>query len=729
MSGCFSEMAATPALLGLAFSRDLVHGSTVLALISTAVVAGLFAYMGRRAQHRVFDLWALGWMLFSVYLAGRLAEGFLAGDWATEALPALFVGASALLMWCGDLEMLDRPVSRNRIALFAAGLMGAGVGAEYMGWGMWSENVAFLLLSLGVATAGVLYFRAGKPSESTWVATGGFLFWAVATAGSASFGNLHGWATLSMSVSAMCLIAIALGVIIEQEVKYTEQKYRSVLDGNTDSIFMVDLWTLKILDVNQAAARFVRAEPQQLVGASFLELCPDLRNEGENVLDHRKMFAAVFKPFSEFHLARSDGAMVLCEGDTSLVQWHSRPVMQVRVREAKSDLQMSQLVRRAEKMSSLGQLIAGVAHELNNPLAVVVAYAQMLGKKTVGDPELRENMQRILHESERAAKIVRDLLTFALPCEPQLTTVDLNQLVCNVLDIRERDFTNNKIELRTHFRPGLSRTKADPIQIEQVLNNLVTNALHAMAGAQGKRILRVITEETNFFVRITVSDTGCGIAPEIVSKIFDPFFTTKPPGKGTGLGLSISHSILQEHHGKIWVESELGKGTSFHLEIPVVACEQEAAKAEPLPAGSGVGDVEENRRRLLVVDDEAGIREVLELILTGQGYEVVTAGNGAEAMERIHAEKFDLIISDMHMPEMDGEKLFELIREKDEAMTERVVFVTGDTVSAKSRSFLERTGVRWLGKPFNIKDVEDTVGDLLKSSDSKVDAALKELLK
>jgi two-component system NtrC family sensor kinase len=441
------------------------------------------------------------------------------------------------------------------------------------------------------------------------------------------------------------------------------------------------------------------------------------------------MFAAVFKPFSEFHLVRSDGALVLCEGETSLVQWHSRPVMQVRAREAKADLQMSQMVRRAEKMSSLGQLIAGVAHELNNPLAVVVGYAQMSGKKSVGEAELRENMQRILHESERAAKIVRDLLTFARPCEPQLQAVDLNQLVCDVLDIREKDLTGNKVELCTRFQPGLSRTMADPIQIEQVLNNLITNALHAMAGTSGKRVLRVMTDESNRFIRITIADTGCGIAPDVAGKIFDPFFTTKAPGKGTGLGLSISYGILQEHHGKIWVESEVGRGATFHLELPVITCAEAAVKAVVTPVALRVTETEEKRQRLLVVDDEAGIRDVLEMILSGNGYEVVTACNGVEAMERIRAESFDLIISDMQMPEMNGEKLFEAIREENEKLTKRIVFVTGDTVSAKSRSFLERTGVRWLGKPFNIRDVEGLVSGMLKPPDTKVEAALKELLK
>jgi two-component system NtrC family sensor kinase len=326
---------------------------------------------------------------------------------------------------------------------------------------------------------------------------------------------------------------------------------------------------------------------------------------------------------------------------------------------------------------------------------------------------VNHNLNHILHESERAAKIVRDLLLFARPCEPQLAAVDLNKLVQSVLDVRHRDFEDAGVEVRRRSQTGLCRTKADPIQLEQVINNLVTNALHAMSGGYGPRVLGVSTEENGPFIRISITDTGRGIPPEVMARMFDPFFTTKPVGKGTGLGLSISRNIFEEHHGRIWAESETGKGATFHLELPVVACEE---PVEEKPEAVAPVSVATHGLRLLVVDDEPGIREVLETILGSQGYQVTCATNGLEALDCLKQQRFDLIISDMCMPEMDGERLYETLREKNPKLAERMLFVTGDVVSTRSRTFLERTGSRWLTKPFNIRDVEEMVAGLLPVS-------------
>jgi CheY-like chemotaxis protein len=265
-----------------------------------------------------------------------------------------------------------------------------------------------------------------------------------------------------------------------------------------------------------------------------------------------------------------------------------------------------------------------------------------------------------------------------------MTVVDVNRLVADALETREIQVHSAQVQVLRKLAPDLPATNADADQIEQVLANLMANAIQALDNHLGKRVIEV------------------------------PFFTTKGPGKGTGLGLSICYSIMEEHKGKIWVESEAGKGARFIAELPVVTCRDTAVEKD------GVGndrelDPEAPQRRILIVDDEPGIVDVLQEVLGNSGYRIETASNGAKALNRITSQEYDLIISDLCMPEMSGERLHAAIRENYPHMLDRIIFVTGDTVSPGSRSFLEQTGARWLSKPFNIAEIERLVSGCLRS--------------
>ncbi|MCG3150045.1 MAG: Sensor histidine kinase RcsC [Verrucomicrobiae bacterium] len=704
-------MAFFDKLSGL-FSPDLVQACLVLALISAAVVIGLFAYVGQRTERASYRYWTIGWLFYAVFLAAMIAADFMVQNWQLAAVPTACAALSALFIFAGNMEVVERPVGRNRIFILALVIVALNYLAHREGFAYWFSCPAFWALAAVAVHAGRLFYLSRTTTVGAKLVMTGYTVWAAMVVAVPLIERVPVLFGLNGFISAACLMAVALGVILDHQLTNSEQKYRALMEGSSDALFMVDLWSLKVVDANQAASRLARRSADELVGVDFPGMCPELRKAGKTMLDHRRMFADVFKPFNEFHLVRSDGSLVLCEGDTTLAQWQERAVVQVRLRELDPAKNLGPLVRRAEKMSSLGQLIAGVAHELNNPLAVVVGYAQILAKQPNESEFMRTYVGHILHEAERAAKIVRDLLSFARPCEPKFAVVEINQLVAAVLKVRQRDLAGHAIELREDLATGLSQTKADAIQIEQVLNNLITNAVHAMTSQAGARVLTVRTEAQGMFLRISVVDTGCGIAPETMAKMFEPFFTTKAPGKGTGLGLSISQNILAEHHGRLWAESTVGKGSTFHLELPVVPCEAPApvpVATEPVATNVSVNQ----NRRLLVVDDEPGIRDVLTAILASCGYQVTGAANGVEALAEIRRQEFDLIITDMCMPEMDGEKLYDTIQAKHPKFADRMIFVTGDTVSVKSRTFLERTGCRWLSKPFNINDVEEAVETFL----------------
>jgi two-component system NtrC family sensor kinase len=697
-------------------TADWALASWIVALVSAWTLVGMCAYLSRATEKPYFTRWTAGWIFFSIAQAAEIGLEEMPAERLLHAVQMAAVGISAVCLFGGCVQIIQRNQWGRRLGYAVAPILLWSVMSAYKFHSQWwTREPVFLLLAGACVHIGLQYFRDRKRSHAASILSGAFFLWALHLVLVPLLAAMPILLPVGHVISAVLTLAVAIGIIVKEEAELSDERYRGVLASVNEAVFIVDLWTMEILDANDAAHRLTKHSVEKLIGMSMAEVCPDLQCNRKNLLQNRNMFNTVFRPYNEFHILRADDDPVVCEGDTNLIHWRTVPVLHIKVREVDKGRKLGQMVRRAEKLSSLGQLVAGVAHELNNPLAVVVGYAQLMSKQGIQDEKTKANMEKILHESERASKIVHDLLSFARPCEPQMTAVDVNHLVGSVIEVRERELSAQGIELETRFAANLPPTKADPVQIEQVLNNLVTNAIHAMLEkAQGPRKLTVTTGSNGFFIRIGVADTGPGIPPSIRERIFEPFFTTKPTGKGTGLGLSISHTIMAEHHGRLRLETEVGQGATFTIELPTLEVEMPAkerpATKSPEPVAATVSIPS---RRLLVVDDEPGIREVLQELLTELGYTVDTAANGQEAMQRIENDHFDLLISDLCMPEMDGQELHRHIREKDAGLARRMIFLTGDTVSPKSREFLESTGTRWLGKPFNIRNVEETVRTVL----------------
>jgi signal transduction histidine kinase len=367
----------------------------------------------------------------------------------------------------------------------------------------------------------------------------------------------------------------------------------------------------------------------------------------------------------------------------------------------------------AEKMSVVGQLVSGVAHELNNPLAGVLGYSQLLMRRGV-EGRLREGLQKIEAEAERCRRIVQNLLIFARRHKPQKTLLDLNAVIESTMEMRGYHLTTDNVAVVRDLDPRLPRTMADMNQMQQVLMNMINNAHHAVLEVDRPRRLEVRTRHREGRIVVEVADNGSGISHEHLPRIFDPFFTTKEVGRGTGLGLSICYGIVQEHGGDIRVDSVPGSGTTFTIDLPVVAAGQagtgpEAAIQEALgpPAHKG---------RVLLVDDEASILEVIGDILRLDGHDVAAETNGAAALQRIRRERFDVIVSDLKMPGMSGQDLFARLSDIDPALARRLVFTTGDLASPDTLRFLEKTGNPYLQKPFDLNAVRRIVRSVLASA-------------
>jgi two-component system NtrC family sensor kinase len=366
----------------------------------------------------------------------------------------------------------------------------------------------------------------------------------------------------------------------------------------------------------------------------------------------------------------------------------------------------------AEKLAALGQTISGVAHELNNPLATILTWAERLSQRSVDD-QTKRGLETILSESERAAKIVRNLLTFARKRHTTRAMVDVNQVVRQTLALRTHEQRLSNIAVVEALAAGLPLVFADPHQFQQVLLNLIINAEQAMLGANGRgaMVLRTWHDFDNDAVMLEVNDDGPGVPEDVQPKIFDPFFTTKEVGKGTGLGLTVAYAIIQEHGGRITVNSEPGRGASFFLALPVTdgPVKQITAK-EPVAAepGGGAGSV------VLVVEDEEALAAAVAESLTDAGFAVDRARDGGEALMRVKARVYDLIVCDLKMPRVDGMTFYRALEREHPEVARRIVFVTGDVAGTEAEQFLEETGCRWLAKPFRLRDLLRTARDVVR---------------
>src|SRR6266571_4904859 len=284
----------------------------------------------------------------------------------------------------------------------------------------------------------------------------------------------------------------------------------------------------------------------------------------------------------------------------------------------------------SEKMSAIGQLVSGVAHELNNPLAGISAFAQLLLTEKRFPPDQRTAAEMIYAEARRASRIVQNLLTFARQHKPERTPTGVNQVLDDTLELRGYELRVRGIEVTRDYDEQAPETMADAHQLQQVFLNLVTNAEQAMEKSprESQRLI-VRTRRMGAVIRIDVEDTGPGIPPNLLERIFNPFFTTKPTGSGTGLGLSISLGIVREHEGRIWAENAPQGGARFVIELPVVA-PRATGDFPSTPLVQPVTD----RLHVLVVDDEASVRVALQRYLSGRGHEVETTASGREALAR-----------------------------------------------------------------------------------------------
>src|SRR5437667_5043605 len=363
-------------------------------------------------------------------------------------------------------------------------------------------------------------------------------------------------------------------------------------------------------------------------------------------------------------------------------------------------------LQQAEKLAAMGQLVSGVAHEINNPAAIISGFAQTLLLDQL-TPDQRETVQMMYDEATRIGRITTNLLAFARAGSKERSLVDLNEIVRRTFALRSYHLTTLNITVSLELDESNPKTWANGSEMQQMLLNLLINGEQALTGVTGRRAITIRTATAGEdHVRLQMADTGPGIAPDIEEKIFDPFFTTKPEGTGTGLGLSICYGIVRDHGGRIWLDSKAsqanGGGAAFTIELVRDARSHQRLTPPPMPAPpSAAARAHEGALSVLLIDDEEGLRRAVLSFLKRRGMHAVAVGDGADALRALQREHFDVIVSDVRMPGMSGGEFLERLRRDYPAMVNRLVFTTGDTFAADTSELLRDSGVPSLLKPYD----------------------------
>lgn len=366
------------------------------------------------------------------------------------------------------------------------------------------------------------------------------------------------------------------------------------------------------------------------------------------------------------------------------------------VRDITESRQNEEKLRETGRLASVGELAAGVAHEINNPLTGVIGFSELIMNMEGLPDQALTDLGRIHSEAQRAAKIVQNLLSFARRHEPEMKMVNLQQVVRNVLELKAHEFRVNNVEVTHEWSADFPKIMADEHQLAQVILNIITNGEQSMSDTRDGGYIRIRGTANEERVTIEIEDDGPGIPSDNLKKIFDPFFTTKEVGRGTGLGLSICYGLINQHGGVLSVDSTEGEGTTFTIELPI-------GQPEPVEVleDMWVEKVQSEKKHVLVVDDEDDIRDIIGRILQMEGHSVESAASAEEALTKVqNGAQFDHIFLDMRMPGMDGRQLHRHLAQSYDGLARKVIFITGDTMSSDTQNFIAETGNLFINKPF-----------------------------
>lgn len=498
--------------------------------------------------------------------------------------------------------------------------------------------------------------------------------------------------------------------LLELDLEKNEKQLREILGGQPFPVVVVRKSDNRVMFASQVAADVLEIEENQLLRRKADTFLP-----AEKDVYRRDLGAdGGESPLQEVPLTRYSGERFPALFSSQDIVFSGQDAHVVsfidisNIKDLQSELQTQrEALFQSEKLNALGTLLAGVAHELNNPLTVVVANAHVLAL-TSKDQKVQERLEKITDAAERCSKIIRSFLDMARKSPGETVEFDVVGCVQKALDLSMFGLQEHHVVVKADIADSLPAVKGDPDQFGQVILNLIINAKHALAKQEGTRIIEVVLcmNDDGSALELHVRDNGPGIPEDIRDRVFEPFFTTKKVGEGTGMGLSLVHGIVQSHGGTIELVPESEGGAHFKITLPHTG---EVINTIGKPVEEGQAG---SQRHILIVDDEQDVLNALADILELQGHRVHAASSAKEAIVALEDQEFDGILSDFRMPDMDGRELFGVIEKRFPKMVRHVAFITGDDLSEQARSFLETCDRPYLGKPFLPKDVAQLVESL-----------------
>jgi signal transduction histidine kinase/ActR/RegA family two-component response regulator len=518
------------------------------------------------------------------------------------------------------------------------------------------------------------------------------------------------------------LLCLEDGAVVrraEGKWRQTEAELTSVLDAmETGTILMDALGRIRFC--NARFGQYFGMERRQL---QSLETFGNLTALVAPRFRAPENFDAPWKSFSEGQGVPGHDELEMTRPTRRILERFARPVLDREGRavgwlelyyDVTGERQIQSKLLQTEKMAAVGQLVSGIAHELNNPLTAIMGYGQLLLGQGLA-PEQYSEASKVFQQAERARRIVKNLLYFARENEPERTRVDLNEIVERTLALRSYELRVENILVECELARDLPETMADPYQLQQVVLNLLMNAEQALLQERGQGKVKIKTRTADGHrIALEISDDGPGVPREIASRIFDPFFTTKPSGVGTGLGLSIVYGIVKQHGGEVTFENQSGGGARFAVELPVVdvpanvrepAAPEFASDSQPVRCG-----------RILVVEDEPSVAQLIVDVLREEGHQVEAVLESQEGLARLSRAQYDLVVCDLRMPRLDGPAFYEALIRAGSPAQDHILFVTGDTLAPRTMQFLERSKLPYLAKPFLVEELKLAVNRRLERS-------------